>query len=185
MDIQAFLGGLAVKAATVHGVPPTVFVPIAISHLSFLISHLDNACSIVAEVDVEAADGVFVPVIVPVPVDNHSLQLEVAAAGVQLEALDGRVVELVGRTHVEVGLLRTVLVEDCGREGADEVHTIGLDVVCRRAHGDTGEYGVDEVAALGGIRAVVSHVVVGLVPADEIGLACSQRGLAGRAEIQR
>ena len=58
VDIQAFLGGLAVKAATVYGVPPTVFVPIAISHLSFLISHLDNACSIVAEVDVEAADGV-------------------------------------------------------------------------------------------------------------------------------
>ena len=111
-------------------------------------------------------------------------QLEVGAVGADGHGTVG-IIERVAAAEVELCLVALAADADGGISAGEGEHVRDGGVMRGVADGDALEHGADEVAARGGVLAVVGHVVGGLVPLDDEGRA-GRDGLAfSVGEVQR
>ena len=177
-DVQSFFRGLLAEFATIQREP----------RISLICDIREIRCRknprhviLVAEVEVEGTNTQLATALFGVSIGCAAgqaiLQLEVGAEGVHLEVRDRRPVERVGGAEVEVVLRRAALEDALGREGAAEVHVIGLLVGDATLDGDAREH---EVA--------LRQMLARRVPFDDVGLAgldCRHGSLVGECQRQR
>ena len=144
----------------------------------------NSRCLVVAEVQVEGANQLRIAARYRLAGGEVAEQLEVGAVGADGHGLRG-IVELVGGAEVELGVVAGGAVDGDGGVGAGEgEHALDGGVMLFGVDGHSQEDGADEVAAGGGVLAVVGHVAGGLVPLDDEGGAGGDGRGGGEVEGQ-